>query len=173
MENKIPGWFPPTNQETLEKLIKEHKIETVVEIGSFVGLSTVWFAERVKKVYTVDPFDALTRLNYLHGEMKVAAEKQRENFNRNTNRFKNISVYPMTSESAFKSPMIFLSGDLIYIDGSHEYEDVKKDIGMWYGRAGKILSGDDYTESWPGVRQAVDECGHNVNKDQRCWYIIK
>jgi predicted O-methyltransferase YrrM len=173
MKKNIPGWFPTTNQETLEKLISEHNIETVIEIGSFVGLSTVFFAERVKKVYAVDPFDAITRINYLHGEMKVAAEKQYENFLENTKGFDNIEVLQMTSEKAADHLSMFLEADLIYIDGSHEYKDVKKDIEMWFPRAVKILCGDDYTESWPGVRKAVDECGRDVNKNQRVWYIIK
>ncbi len=173
MKKDILGWFPTTNKETLEKLIKEHNVKTVLEIGSFVGLSTVWFAERVDMVYAVDPFDAITRVNYLRGEMKEAAMKQYENFLENTKRFGNIQVFKMTSEQAADHMSMFLEADLIYIDGSHEYVDVKKDIEMWFPRAKKVLCGDDYTESWPGVRKAVDECGLEVNKSQRCWYILK
>lgn len=168
----IPGWFPTTNKETLEYLIKKYNIKTVLEIGSFVGLSTVWFAERVEKVVTVDPFDALTRINYLHGEMKEVAKDQWGNFLKNTAGFKNIEALKMTSVEAalmFQQPTF----DMVYIDGSHDYEDVKIDILNWLPRAKKILCGDDYTKGWPGVRKAVDELTIPVNKNQRCWYIIK
>ena len=172
MQN-IPGWFPTTNKETLERLIKEHNVKTVLEIGSFVGLSTAWFAERVEKVFTIDPFDAITRINYLHGEMKEVAKNQLGNFRKNTDKYDNIFELVMTSEQAFNHHDFDLYADLIYIDGSHEYEDVKKDIEMWQNRATKILCGDDYTDSWPGVKKAVDECGLQVNKDQRLWYVKK
>lgn len=169
--NEIIGWFPQTNKDTLDMLIKKHDVKTVLEIGTFVGLSAVWFAKRVEHVLTVDPFDAITRINYLRNEYKEVAMKQEETFVENTKGFKNIECLKLTSEEAKKQ--IGRGFDLVYIDGSHLYEDVANDIAMWYPNAIKILCGDDYTESWNGVRRAVDECGFNVNKDQRCWYIEK
>jgi cephalosporin hydroxylase len=171
----IPGWFPPTNQETLEMLIKKHNVKTVLEIGAFVGLSTVWFAERVEHVVTIDPFDAITRIDYLNADMKRVAEKQWENFLENTKEYRgSIMPYQMTSEQAYNH-IPKLTADLIYIDGSHHYEDVKKDIEMWYPRATIVLCGDDYTDAWPGVRQAVDEHAKSItiNTNQRCWYTEK
>jgi len=49
--------------------------------------------------------------------------------------------------------------DFCFIDGSHEYEDVKKDIEAWLPKIkkGGILSGHDYDKSWVGVINAVDE----------------
>lgn len=182
----IPGWFPQTNKDTLTKLIEEHNVKTVIEIGSFVGLSAVWFAERVEHVLTIDPFDAITRINYLRGEMLEAAKDQWGNFLENIKGHENIHVIKGTSEEAHASTYSHfphgkcaggvhdkICADLIYIDGSHEYEDVKKDIELWHPRAIKILCGDDYTESWPGVRKAVDECGRLINKKQRVWYHLK
>lgn len=173
MQN-IPGWFPTTNQETLEKLIAKHNIQSVIEIGSFVGLSTVWFAKRVKSVVTIDPFDAITRINYLRGEWKQAALQQFENFQKNTAGFSNIEVLKMTSVEAADLPETYMA-DLIYLDGSHEYVDVSMDILLWLPRAKKILCGDDYTPSWPGVRRAVDELELKmpVDKNQRCWFVTK
>jgi hypothetical protein len=48
--------------------------------------------------------------------------------------------------------------DFVFIDGSHEYEDVKEDIYYWYPKVkrGGIISGHDYT-NYPGVKKAVDE----------------
>lgn len=46
--------------------------------------------------------------------------------------------------------------DLIYIDGSHDADDVAADIRAYWPllRRGGVLFGDDY-ESWPDVRLAV------------------
>ena len=54
--------------------------------------------------------------------------------------------------------------DFIFIDASHEYEDVKKDIIGWYPKLklGGIIAGHDYT-SYDGVKQAVDEILINKN----------
>jgi hypothetical protein len=48
--------------------------------------------------------------------------------------------------------------DVIYIDGSHDYEDCKADLANYWPllRQGGILFGDDY-QAWPGVTRAVDE----------------
>lgn len=171
--NNIPGWFPKENQATLEALIKEHNVQTVIEIGAFVGLSTVFFAQRVRNVTTVDPFDAITRVNYLNGQMKRIAQDQFDHFMRNTTGYSNITSLVATSQEAAAGPLKDKTADLIYIDGSHEYADVKLDIELWYLRANKILCGDDYSPHWPGVRQAVDELDGDVNRNQRLWYILK
>lgn len=48
--------------------------------------------------------------------------------------------------------------DLIYIDGSHEYDDVMTDLMYAWPllRKGGIMVGDDYCEHWAGVMAAVD-----------------
>jgi len=170
---EIKGWFPQTNKDTLEMLIKQYNVQTVIEIGTFVGLSAVWFADRIKEVVTIDPFDSITRINYLHGDWKEAAKEQYYNFVKNTAGYNNIVCLKMTSAQAFAGPLKDVKADLIYIDGSHEYEDVKLDILNALPRANKVVCGDDYTASWPGVKRAVDELTIPVNKKQRCWFIIK
>jgi hypothetical protein len=49
--------------------------------------------------------------------------------------------------------------DIVYIDGSHEYEHVKADIKAWLPkvRKGGYICGDDYSTGWQGVVKAVDE----------------
>ncbi len=66
--------------------------------------------------------------------------------------------------------------DLVFIDGNHEYMQVKQDITAWLPkvRPGGILAGHDYEPSMPifdGVKQAVDELFGNqvmLGKD-RVW----
>lgn len=51
------------------------------------------------------------------------------------------------------------SCDIVYIDASHDYESVKKDIEAWVRvvKPNGFLCGDDYMAGWPGVVKAVDE----------------
>ena len=172
MPNNIAGWFPDSNQKTLAKLIKDHDIKTVIEIGSFVGLSTVFFAERCEHVIAIEPFNALQNCDYLNDEMKKIAENQRAEYDKNTAGFKNIDTIASTSKQANRLPY-FPDADLIYIDGSHKYEDVLEDIQIWLPKAKIVICGDDYSPWWPGVRQAVDEKLPEANKDDRLWYFIK
>lgn len=52
--------------------------------------------------------------------------------------------------------------DFIFIDASHDYDNVKKDLEAWYPklRPGGIIGGHDFTDHWPGVKQAVCEKYH-------------
>ena len=52
-----------------------------------------------------------------------------------------------------------VEADLIHIDAAHEYTDVLEDMNTWWEvlAPGGIMLGDDYTEPWPGVVQAVKE----------------
>jgi predicted O-methyltransferase YrrM len=66
--------------------------------------------------------------------------------------------------------------DFVYIDGSHEYENVIKDLHyFWYTlKPGGILAGHDWHS--PGVRRAVEEfaerrrMGVHVNKPDWVFY---
>ncbi|KAK3242633.1 hypothetical protein CYMTET_47684 [Cymbomonas tetramitiformis] len=52
-----------------------------------------------------------------------------------------------------------VKADIVHLDGAHEYHDVIDDIRSWIRNLspGAILIGDDYTSSWPGLQQAVNE----------------
>jgi len=64
--------------------------------------------------------------------------------------------------------------DFVFIDASHEYEDVKKDILAWYPKVkkGGFIGGHDYT-TFEGVTRAVNELiinkGMNYNLKNSYW----
>jgi predicted O-methyltransferase YrrM len=49
--------------------------------------------------------------------------------------------------------------DFLFLDGSHAYEDVKKDLKLWYPKVkkGGVISGHDYMWIDRRVKRAVDE----------------
>jgi hypothetical protein len=64
--------------------------------------------------------------------------------------------------------------DFVFIDASHEYEDVKNDILAWLPKVkiGGILAGHDYFEDQsyhPGVFKAVTELVNGFEISEKCW----
>ena len=69
-----------------------------------------------------------------------------------------------------------IKADLIYIDGSHEYEDVIADLKSYWPLVnnGGIMFGDDYDEKqWPGVVKAVDEFSDKIKEQEGFWILKK
>ncbi len=131
---RIPG---------LLHLIAMAKPNRVLEIGSFRGVSTEVFLLRCQKVTVVDPWPDLAIV--------------RDFVNR-------CSDYPHLDRVVGYSPgaLECLAGknfDLCYIDGNHDYENVKADIlacQRLFPNA--LLAGHDYAGvDTPGVEQAVME----------------
>jgi dTDP-4-dehydrorhamnose reductase len=69
--------------------------------------------------------------------------------------------------------------DFVFIDASHEYEDVKADILAWIRKVkpGGILAGHDYyvntTIRLCGVNEAVDECLDKFDTSEDCFIYYK
>jgi SAM-dependent methyltransferase len=70
--------------------------------------------------------------------------------------------------------------DLIYVDGSHDYDDVMDDLlGAWPLLAsGGVLYGDDWSADWPGVGRAVERfqgdgrgAGPLVRRRDQFWWF--
>ncbi|MFK7740799.1 MAG: class I SAM-dependent methyltransferase [Planctomycetota bacterium] len=72
-------------------------------------------------------------------------------------------VVPFPATSTIAARLLLLRGvkaDLIYIDASHEHNDVYSDMAYYWHtlREGGVMFGDDYrAEYYPGVVQAVAE----------------
>ena len=67
---------------------------------------------------------------------------------------------------------------LCFIDGSHEYEDVKADLIAWLPKVKKdgVLAGHDYDNpNYPGVRMAANEVlgKENIIEKSGCYYYKK
>ena len=71
-----------------------------------------------------------------------------------------VAPFPMSSVQAADVLSYYnIKADVMYIDGSHEYQSVKADLETFRPllKPGGVMWGDDYSEAWPGVKRAVDE----------------
>lgn len=170
----IPGWFHDSTAAELQKLIEEHNIKTVIEVGTYLGKSAAFFAGLVDKVYAIDPFVMWPEGRQNGDAMRDGGEDFFEKFNDNMRAlglFEKVTALKNTSQDAFDwYPK--LTADLVYIDAAHDYLSVKADLEAWQERAGEIICGDDYDENWPGVMQAVDEFFPDRVVVGNFWYKI-
>ena len=142
-------------------LIEERYIDKkelkICEIGSYKGESTFLFAASniFTEIHCIDPFVG----DFDDSDITNNWDEVKREFWTNTRYFNNIKLHQDFSYNmASKFPDNYF--DVVYIDGSHDYEDVKQDIELFLPKISKngIISGHDYTpEIWGGVIQAVDE----------------
>jgi predicted O-methyltransferase YrrM len=130
----------------------------MIEIGSYMGESAMMFAmsHLFSKICCIEPFHGYEEFNDI---MKYTWKQVEHQFQHNTRNFKSIELHQGLSHDiadSFEDDTF----DFIYIDGSHNYENVKRDIQLYLPklRKGGVIAGHDYYEKeWPGVVQAVNE----------------
>jgi cephalosporin hydroxylase len=161
----VVGWLPTPARDTLEMLIDRFDVKTVIEVGSYLGLSACFFAERVDKVVCVDRFDRKIS-RFVVESMNTDMADHHTLFLQNTAAYPNItSIKADSLEAAEQEDSV---ADLIYIDAGHEYEDVKADVEAWRPHARKVVCGDDNQPNWPGVQKYAREIGADVSG--RVWW---
>jgi len=134
-----------------------------VELGIWLGRSLCHLASMLPEdavVYGVDHFDcdqddeAMQALVDRHGGIL------RETVNNIYGCGVQKQVRIIQSDSAAAASIFPTeSVDLVFIDACKDYEWVKQDIMEWLPtvRPGGTIAGHDYSDSWPGVKQAVNE----------------
>ncbi|MDE2099987.1 MAG: class I SAM-dependent methyltransferase [Patescibacteria group bacterium] len=151
----IYGWFDERNRRELERLIEAYHVRTVIEVGSFLGLSTLWFAERVEHVYCVDLFSVAESDGSNVGPFLKTLGLPVDFYDVFLS---NIAPYQhkITVIRSRSTEAQVPNADLAYIDADHTYAGCKADIAYYSPKVG-IISGDDYSVTHPGVMRAVDE----------------
>jgi glycosyltransferase involved in cell wall biosynthesis len=168
--NNIHGWM--TEQELAWLHDTASTMTSVVEIGSWKGRSTHALCAGCNgRVTSVDHFKGSeSEINTCHAEA-VAGDIFAQ-FMANVGHFNNLNVLKMSGESALEK----LNGDkfeMVFIDASHDYEDVKADLRGWKDKATRLICGHDYNQSWPGVVRAVKEEIGAVETIGSIWYSWK
>ena len=134
--------------------------QRICEIGSWTGRSTLALAMNTKgTVWCVDTWQGSVNGDLQDIVAARGSDSLFSEFRANLADCPNVFVRRMPSIVAART---FEEGlfDMIFIDGSHDYNSIVSDIRAWSPKLirGGLLCGHDYClERWPDVRRAVDE----------------
>ena len=163
---KIEGWLSDNEADllvtiTLNVLTAFPFSNSIVEIGSYHGKSTVLFGTIVKKcssntkVYAIDRHDG--KLGAADQGLKTYPPSF-EKFRKNIVDAEITDIVEVIKESAvnviWQRPI-----SLLFIDGLHDYDNVAADFhhfSIWISPGG-FVAFHDYANYFPGVKQLVDE----------------
>lgn len=174
--NTVPGWF---NEEDLKDNFDHlNNNDIIVELGSFFGRSSSYIIEELvkrnltSKFYAIDLF-VLTP-DGKDGDMPFGGSSNAwEKENGKEAMLKEFLRYYTSNPNYNKDNHFYYQRDsfisegfednsvgLIWIDASHKYENVKKDLDAWHNkiRPGGLMVGHDW--EWQGVKDAVTEYGN-------------
>lgn len=176
------GWY--SNAEEMEKLIKKYHVKSVVEVGSWLGLSTRHIAQTLPKggvVYAVDTWrgtedELLWNREFNAANLEIAYDQ----FLSNVIHAKlTDKIVPIRMESAKAAIWLRVKPDLIYLDASARYENVLAYLRDWYPlvRGHGIICGDDFGFRDRGVEKAVTQFAKEhhltVHTNDWFWYLDK
>ena len=178
--DEIPGWF--TFPKLYSEMVARFDNANFLEIGSWKGRSAIYIAVEIInlnkniKLYCIDTWEGSREHNL---DESVVNKTLYEEFLQNTLPVKN--VINGIKASSIKISKVFCEEffDFIFIDASHDYEDVKNDLVAWYPKVkkGGVFAGHDYQPYWDEVQMAVDEFATKNNltikTQEECWIIEK
>ena len=161
----VEGWLSDTEGYLLYRLARDGEGQgAIVEVGSWMGLSTAWLAAGSKaaareRVHAVDVFDGGPMLK---GSDVVPDEGT--TYHRFVENLEGLGLFdqvePIVAESA-AAARGWTGGAirLLFIDGDHRYPGVKADFDLWspYVPLGGVVVLDDSTDAYPGVVQLFRE----------------
>lgn len=158
----------------LANLIMQRGYKTVIEVGTAYGGNAYHLMTNtdLSDLICIDPY------RYYPAMPGFTCQEEYDTlFLFTCNRladFSPVDVLRSTSREAFG---LLEPSDLIFLDGSHDYEDVKWECENYSTlvKPGGVLSGHDYN-IFEGVNKAVDEFAKEVGKEihllpGNIWYI--
>ncbi len=171
------GWF--LNSEIKSKIlhyINKTSKNTILEIGCYEGLSSVFFADNLldnpgSSLTCVDPF--LNIENNDHKEFLINNEEL--NFDYNVSICKNsnkITVHKITSDKFFENNS--KKFNFIYIDGCHLPDFIKRDMENAFDVLDKngIMWMDDYRGGHDGIiKKTMDDFLNKYTNQYRLIHI--
>jgi predicted O-methyltransferase YrrM len=175
----VPGWFD--FQDIYDQAIEEAPFPDeapathvrFVEVGVAFGKSAIYMADRIRAAgkvvdfYTIDSW----RDNYIPGHENLVRgglgelvrqmgglRETAEWYMRECGVRDLIHTVQLDSVSAAREHADG-SIDLVFLDADHSYKGTTQAVSAWLRkvRPGGIFAGHDFTDTWPGVVQAVRE----------------
>ena len=163
--------------ELLTELSESLNGSKMIEIGSYMGESTMLFASTklFDKIYSIEPHSGFEEFNQVTNFTWEDVKKEYKLNTRFFNNIEHIKNFSYNVVDMFDDDSI----DFIYIDGRHDYESVKLDLELYLPKLknGGIIGGHDYNKNnWPEVCRAVNEVigePHKIFKDSSWIYKSK
>jgi hypothetical protein len=169
-------WIPEVTLSRLQDLVRstERKRGAVLEFGVWEGRSLVAIAEAAapRLVHAVDHW----RGSLSDDDMTLGLAQERDVFaayTENTAHLDNVMTHRVDTVefmSGWSNPISFL-----HLDADHGYESVKAQI-LWAKRLlirGGVLCGDDFSDRWPGVVNAVRDTLPAATVEHYMWIYQK
>jgi len=173
---EIQGWFnfAPTYDFLLSTVPDNG---TFVECGAWLGKSSAYLCDQAKdriKIYVVDTWQG----SFDEKDPTHTLAKQQDTYKLFLENMGNRLYTPIKKISKDASKDFDdLSCDVVFIDMTHTYEEVKNDISFWLPKVKQsgYIAGHDYQKAWPEVVDAVDEIfgKENILEQNTCWIYHK
>lgn len=166
----IPGWMQEQELRSLYRFAKTVPSEgRILEMGSYRGRSTNAIGHAIQgkniRLFCLDAWHHMNTLGIFEHDASLAGQTMKDEdvlaeFISRTHWMGDTRMILQGSTAIFSD---FLPGkyfDMVFVDASHEYQDVKCDvqIALRTLKPGGLLCGHDYQPHIPGVVKAVDEC---------------
>lgn len=150
-----------------------------VEIGSWKGMSSAFMAVEIANsgkdidFYCVDTWDGSVEHKQYGMNTTNLYDTFLDNMEPVKKYYKGIRAKSLQAVKQFEDNSL----DFVFIDASHEYQDVRDDILAWLPKVkqGGVLAGHDYDNpDFPGVKLAVDDIlGGKISTQETCWVYEK
>jgi predicted O-methyltransferase YrrM len=160
--DRIPGWFREGNAVVFYGVMQSMRPATVVEIGSYLGRSTVFFALTMREV---NPHGRVVAIDPHTGDrqhLEALSVDRLPSFDLFSEHLRAAGVEDLVDTRAATS-LEAADGwtepvDLLYVDGWHSYDAVIADGEAWLPHLSDrgVVVFDDYT-AYDEVREAVND----------------
>lgn len=140
--------------------VVEGRTDLLVEIGTFLGESSEFFAKAFKQVITIDTDELLSIGSWPdEGTILYLKDEQLAGYHRYLQNLPNTNIRKITNTSVEASTLFEDNSiDVLYIDGCHEKECIEADIAAWRSKVkiGGFIAGHDYCPEWQTVINEVN-----------------
>lgn len=152
------------------RIINENGYKTAVEIGVAYGghSEMILLNTKIEKLYGVDPYKNYSEYdgdcqNFEQRKQDDVHEMVSSRLSYYGGRFELLRDYSDNVLDKFKDESL----DIVYIDGNHFEEFIKRDVSNWWKkvRVGGVLSGHDYDHPSFPVTSIVNDFFMNLNLD--------
>jgi len=182
LKEDLQGWN--SFNGIFDGIIHDIKPTTIIEVGTWKGASAINMARICyrlgldTKIYCVDTWLGALEFWTTHKETQERDLMLKNGYPSIYNQFISNVIHNNAQDYIIPVPNTSFIGakilqhygvkaELIYIDGSHEYEDVLSDIKSYKELCTGVMFGDDY--NWPSVQRAVNDSLKNIQIVDNFW----